>query len=157
MSRECRDVAVAIDAAAGAKDELPAEVIEHVARCESCARRQAAVHKMASLTGGDEISPDVAITLARTALDRSSKGRTLFWAAPLLSASMSIACLILYFGLSVQPLVSAEIIVGDTQATAPSDQNVSYIPSLEVSGELSLPESFQAINGMVLTDSGEEP
>ena len=153
MSMECRQAVVEIDAAAG--EELPPDVLDHVASCASCAKRRAQSLLMTRITEEAEISPEVAVALARSALSDSGQHRTALWAAPLLSASVSVATLILYFGLALPPSSNGEDRVGESSSTT-VEQRVSSVRSLAVSSELPLPDSFQAFDGLLGLETQEE-
>ena len=153
MNDRCRAHERAIDAAAGG--ELAAAEEAHIERCTECAARRAATLRMTGLLRGTELPAEGAVALARSALERRSARQPVLWVAPLLSASASVAALILYFGLAGAPGATTsetEQRVADTS----DDHTTAYVPSLEASDAVTLPESLQAINGLVFTGSQEE-
>lgn len=159
MEKRCHEIHVEIAALGGG--ELSAELQEHVKECKSCARLRADAVAMAtavSVEKGREITPAASVAMARRALANKGQPRTTLLIAPLISASVTAAALILYFGI-VTPTTLRD---SSNQATEPSESSQSVTasvltPSIPEAPETTVPDSLLALRSLLLvTEEGGE-
>lgn len=157
MEKRCHEIHVEI--AAIGSGELSTELQEHVKECESCSRLRADAVALATAVSPEnsrEISAAAAVSMARRATANKERPRFTLLIAPLISASVTAAALILYFGI-VTPTA-----LGDsseqTEVLSESSQPgtvLALTPSIPASSETTVPDSLLALRSLLLvTEEG---
>lgn len=151
MKGKCTEIEREIAAAMGAG--LNQAVMEHIGQCESCARLHADALSLSGCRDKPSLSSEAAVDLARSALRNERSQKPLLWVFPLLSASVSAALFILYFGLASAP--SPDEITGVDNGTGVTLAG-SLLPVLSKSYKVPLPDVLQAVNEMLFIGSDQE-
>lgn len=151
MKKGCKHYKVEI--AAAGKGELEPQIAHHLESCPSCARFRAETLVLAQDVlieqGPEGASEGASLHLARRAI--SDKRKSSLWIVPMLSASASLAALILFFGFGFAAEPSEVSAEAEEQRVSP------YLtPSVPEAGEYSLPDSLEAINDLFLSRDGNE-